>query len=344
MSKQHFRTLLHRYRSGTSSEREKKLVEQWFDLLGGDMPARSLEQNRQIEERLWQAIQEKQDYSSKRPQLLRPYRWMSAAAVILLLAVWGGYQYVSNQATGSEASLAVDREKGGTIRRMNDTSADMKIELTDGSLVMLSPHGILEYPAQFASDRREVNLRGSAFFQVSRNPGLPFYVNTGDITTKVLGTSFRVEAGSSNGSVEVSVRTGKVAVFPRNPSGEQTSGKVKSGVILTPNHQVVYSQASQSFVTGLVKQPEVIASPEAAGNPVLPFIFEDTPLSAVLTRMEAAYGIEILLENDELGKCLFTADLTEQPLFIKLDLLCASLNATYEVRGTKILVSGSGCH
>lgn len=144
MSKHHFRTLLRRYRSGSSSEREKKLVEQWFDLLGGDPPVRSGEQNRQIEERLWQAIQNKQDYSLKRERPLRAYLWTAAAAVTLLLAVWGGAQYVGNLGSGTGATVATASAQQGTpIRRTNDTRADIRIELADGSLVTLSPRSSL---------------------------------------------------------------------------------------------------------------------------------------------------------------------------------------------------------
>jgi ferric-dicitrate binding protein FerR (iron transport regulator) len=191
-----------------------------------------------------------------------------------------------------------------------------------------------------------VNLTGEALFQVTRNPKQPFFVNAGEVTTKVLGTSFRVQTGDNNSSVEVLVLTGKVSVFQRDSPDEPTQDKIKKGVILTPNQRVVYTQASHSFETSLVEQPLVVA-PSAdtpgSGSETVPFAFEDATMAVVVEKLEKAYGIEIILENEELGDCLFTADITEQPLFTKLDLLCSSLNATYEVRGTKILIMGSGC-
>jgi hypothetical protein len=191
-----------------------------------------------------------------------------------------------------------------------------------------------------------VNLTGEALFQVTRNPKQPFFVNAGEVTTKVLGTSFRVQTGENNRSVQVSVLTGKVSVFQREAPEEQSKDKVKNGVILTPNQRVVFTQASHSFETSLVEQPMVVAPDDdtpVIQIPIVTFDFEDATMATVVGKLQKAYGIEIILENEELGNCLFTADITEQPLFIKLDLLCAALNATYEVRGTKILIMGSGC-
>ena len=63
----------------------------------------------------------------------------------------------------------------------------------------------------------------------------------------------------------------------------------------------------------------------------------------VIEKLEKSFGVEIILDNDAMRYCLFTADITQETLFTKLDLLCAAVNATYEVRGTRILISGNGC-
>ncbi len=346
MSKRHFHTLLSRYRKGECSEQEKRIVEQWFTLLDGEKPHHTYEESQQIENRIWQAIQQKQApvQATKVKKLLVFFRWRwVAAAAVLGVVVWGSYQFQLNNTLQTETGLLESQRSNGLLKRTNNTADLQLIKLEDGSEISLSPKGSIEFPAQFEGNKREVFLTGKAFFKVARNPQKPFLVYTGDIVTKVLGTSFWVNVSDNDQAVEVSVVTGKVSVFQRDARNDYVTEKVKSGVILTPNQRVTYEQKSQTFVTSLVEQPVLVNSTEQLTMTEVPFVFDDVPLSEVVAKLEAAYGIEIILENERLKNCLFTADITKQPLFTKLDLLCASLNASYEVRGTKILVSGTGC-
>ena len=73
------------------------------------------------------------------------------------------------------------------------------------------------------------------------------------------------------------------------------------------------------------------------------FEFDDAPIAQVLDKIEKVYGIDIELENDKLNACPLTADITQQPLYTKLDIICATINGKYEVKGTTILISGKGC-
>ncbi len=348
MSKQHFRTLLKRYRTDQCTPQERRLVEQWFSMLDGEPPVRTADENQQLEEKMWRAIQREQKTAERpvRPLTIRRW-WLSAAAAIVVLGLgWLGYDGLNSDSgtlTANNPAVVVPK---GVVTKTNDTAEALEITLSDGSQVILAPRSRVEYPIVFESARREVTLDGEAFFQVTRNPQQPFFVNAGEVTTKVLGTSFRVETGDNNASVQVSVITGKVSVFQREAPNERSVAKIKNGVILTPNQKVMYTPASHSFETSLVEQPMVVVPDDGApvaSKPVVAFNFEDATMATVVGKLEKAYGIEIILENEELGNCLFTADITEQPLFTKLDLLCASLNATYEVRGTKILIMGRGC-
>jgi hypothetical protein len=49
------------------------------------------------------------------------------------------------------------------------------------------------------------------------------------------------------------------------------------------------------------------------------------------------------VENEIMNNCILTADITKQPLYTKLDIICAAVGATYEVKGTTILINGKGC-
>ncbi len=345
MSKHNFHTLLSRYRSGECTEREKHLVEQWFSMLDEDFSARSREENAQLEEKLWKAIQERREVSKIKPfGFTSGWKWAAAAILTITVAGWAVYRALPGSDQVAAADAVMPYGAPASSMEKVSTGADAKpVILPDGSEIQLSAYSSIEYPSSFESDKREVLLTGKAFFKVVSNPGKPFFVYSGEIVTKVLGTSFWIDGSNPARTIEVSVVTGKVTVSKRSEADFVPSGPVKGGVILTANQKVKFSGKSDLFELGLVEQPVPLIPGENEMPAEESFVFEDTPIAEVIEKLENAYGIEIILENDALKGCLFRGDITRQPLFNKLDLLCSAGNATYEIRGTRVLVSGEGC-
>ncbi|WP_176884986.1 FecR family protein [Dyadobacter soli] len=353
MNKRHFHQLLTRYRSGECTEREERLVDQWFALIDGDAAEMADLQSEETEARLWQAIQSRTGQPrtvhsrteqetittthSKQKPLHFLLQWRSAAAAaVLVLALWGGYQWSRRNAGDADDQLS-EAASDNLISKTNTTNAPMWVLLPDGSRVSLQPQGGVKYAADFQNNKREIYLKGKAFFEVVRDERKPFLVYTGEITTKVLGTSFWVNRPAAGKGVEVSVVTGKVSVFQKDKEKEAASGDLAMGVILSRNQSVKYLPDSKNFAAMLVKRPIVDDHYKNA------FVFDDTRLSNVAQTLEKAYGIDIVLTNDRLKNCLFTADINKQPMFTQLALIAASVNATYTIKGTKIYLNGKGC-
>lgn len=339
MSKQNLHLLLTRYRNGNCTGKEKELVEQWFAMLGEDIPPLSDMEEKVLENKIWNQISANQN---KVRRLALVWKWSAAAAVFIFFSWWltaKRLPVLQDSLTRGGAVVAKDM-----IRKVNTTPGNITFSLPDGSSVMLAPKTVIEYPAKFTGETRKVILSGKAFFDVKRNPEMPFLVYTGEIVTKVLGTSFWVDDSDQNKSVEVSVVSGKVSVSKREDFNTNKTGRVKSGVLLTANQKVTFINESNTFETGLVEAPVPVVTPDPQSPPALTkFLFEDAPITDVIRELEVSYGIEIILENESLENCLFRGDISHQSLFTKLDLLCSSVNATYEVRGTRILISGKGC-
>lgn len=349
MDKRHFHQLLTRYRSGECTEREARLVDQWFALIDSDGAGTTDRPSEETEARLWQAIQLRTVQSGtrqsgtvgetaheafpKQKPLHFLLKWQWAAAAVLVLALWGGYQW-SRRIAGKQLA---ETTSGKFITKTNATNAPIWVVLADGSRVSLQPQGSIKYPAHFQNSKREIYLKGKAFFEVARDERKPFLVYTGEITTKVLGTSFWVNGTAADNGVEVSVVTGKVSVFQKDKEKEAASGDLAVGVILGRNQSVRYTSAMGRFIAMLVKSPIVDDGYKNA------FVFDDTRLGKVAQTLEKAYGIDIVLTNDRLENCLFTADINKQPMFTQLALIAASVNATYTIKGTKIYLSGKGC-
>ncbi len=147
---------------------------------------------------------------------------------------------------------------------MAGTGSGRAIDLPDGSRVTLEKGSKLYYAADFSSDdkaKREVYLTGEAFFEIKKNAARPFYVYTSTVITKVLGTSFRVEAYPSASKATVTVKTGKVSVYRKDDFYQTTHGGTESGgVIVTPNQELVYDQQSNELNKILTEKPEKVSA------------------------------------------------------------------------------------
>jgi transmembrane sensor len=331
MSKQSFEFLLDKYLAGECNTTEKKMVEQWFELTGNDttVPKSEPEWN-SVKNKMWHEIHQEADLSVIKPIPMwrKSLFKFSAAASIALLLGMGLYLDYSNR----QNSL-ISNESAGMISQENATDKVIALKLEDGSVINLYPKSKLSYPSHFAKDKREVTLVGNAFFDIKRNPEKPFLVLTGETITKVLGTSFFIKS-DLNAEIEVEVKTGKVSVYKKGADNPK-----ENGVILTPNQKVIYFDEGNHFVTGLVEKPEVLVTVKDK----IDFDFKNTPLTEVLKRFKEAYGIDIFLENENIGHCTFSGDLNTMPIYTQLDVLCQTLNATYQIKGTDISVSGKGC-
>ena len=345
MNRQSFATLLNKYLTGNCTPSEQKVVEEWYELLE-EIPDSDWN-TRELEEKLWQRISLHSKPNQKVVAVEKPairfwkntyFRVGIAASILLLISVLS-WPYFQKKVDKAEVSVKHSSVKG-MVDMENSSNHPIKVMLEDGSQVTLNPHSKLSYPEKFIDDKREVYLTGEGFFEVQKNPAKPFFVYTGNVTTRVLGTSFYVKSFDGVKKVEVEVVTGRVSVYEKHTT-KTDENKQSNGVVLTPNHKVTFFAESNVFVTNIVKNP-IIQLGKIQDTKVF-FEFDDTPIVNVLQKLREAYGIDILIEDEGLNNCFLTADITHQPLYTKLDIICAAVGATYEVKGTTILISGKGC-
>jgi transmembrane sensor len=358
MTKEEFILLLEKYTSGTISPGEHSelftaissghyddLVSQHIgnNLLNDDTEGANLPPHRSAEILHKVLSSEKQNSLllprvSKKPRIIR---WMAIAAVTVTI-IFSVYLLTgrSHSPAVSPISFSKDMEE-----KSNTSAQPQKMQMEDGSIITLQPGSVIHYPLHFLPGKREVFLEGEAFFEVSKNPNRPFFVYNKNIVTHVLGTSFNVQVNNETHQVEVSVRSGRVEVYENNTAGKNEVAHKNNGVILLPNQKVIYNEVARQFVPSLVDKPLPIINELNDKEPVVEnIVFDETPLKTVLPYLEKNYGIEIVVENEDLYKCLFTGDVSRQELYTRLDVICQAVNASYEVKGTKILIKGKGCN
>jgi transmembrane sensor len=294
--------------------------------------------DRQVE-RIWSRIEDTITVSREAsPQrwLIWGISWKVAATIALVAGVAWLAQPVFLKNDSGVAATSLESPQEWT-EAVNDNHKTMIIQLSDGSTVHLEKSSSLRYPKGFSGTNREVHLTGAAFFDIQKNPEQPFLVYSNGLVTKVLGTSFFVQAHKDAPDVSVSVRTGRVSVYADKPS--QTQDPEANGIVLTPNQKAVYQRKEATISKVLVEKPVLLLPKVAADH----FAFEAATASQVFTALEKAYGIEVVYDEELLRHCYLTINLSEENLFQKLEVICKVLGAQYKLIDGQVIIYSKGC-
>lgn len=164
-----------------------------------------------------------------------------------------------------------------------------KHTLPDGTIISLNAASKVSYPEKFVGDQREVHLEGEAFFDVKRDEQKPFVIKAQGSVTKVLGTSFNINAYPGENNVEIAVMSGKVAVFPW-PGNEESE---KEMLLLSQNEKAILKPETHQ-VTKSTADLESIASWK---NNLL--IFKNDPFEVMVKKLERWYGVQFIIQTKE---------------------------------------------
>lgn len=87
-----------------------------------------------------------------------------------------------------------------------------QLSLPDGTRAWLNAASFIKYPIGFSGNMREIEMGGEIYFEVAKNPVMPFIVKVNGIQVKVLGTHFNVSAYSDEEIISTTVLEGSVLV------------------------------------------------------------------------------------------------------------------------------------
>lgn len=193
-------------------------------------------------------------------------------------------------------------ESPDTIIRYNTLTIpkgnDYHLMLSDGSVVYLNTSSRLRYPVRFSGKTREVELLGEGYFDVKHDPDHPFIVKTKDVAVKVLGTSFNVRAYQEEEAIYTTLVEGRVEV--RNQQSE---------VILSPSQQAVCTPEGRNIDVQTVNTDYYVGW--ISGR----FIFNNTRLDDILTRLQQWYNFEVFYEKEELKDLPFSLNIDKHKDF-----------------------------
>jgi len=193
-----------------------------------------------------------------------PYlKYMAAASILFLIGL--GFFFKPDNTTEKQLSFKT-------------SDIPKSIQLSDGSKIYLAANSSFQYPEKFMGDQRKVSLlKGNAFFEIAKDKTHPFIITSGEVKTRVVGTSFHIQFSKSK--CEVIVVTGKVNVSAKGQS-----------VDLVPNQEALFTAqkltrqlADKSFLVNWYATDVTL---------------NQTTLKQVITILQYKYGVSFQY-NDE---------------------------------------------
>ena len=193
----------------------------------------------------------------------------------------------------------------------------ISISLSDNSKVWLNSNSEIIVPKYFKGNKRKVYVKGSAFFEVTKNPKRPFIILANQTITKVLGTSFYLKAPQTDSVVELSVVTGKVSFTDeRNPA---------NNAILLPGQTGCIDHNKGQLIKESYKDQNFLAW--KTGN----MQFNNASLEEVCKVISSYYNVEIkpgLLKNNK--NISFSGSFDNKPLLEVLSVIEITLGIKFE--------------
>ena len=180
------------------------------------------------------------------------------------------------------------------------------IELPDASTVVVNALSELSYSKSNWDNKREVELRGEAFFKVAK--GAKFDVVTSEGTVSVVGTQFNVKQRGSY--FEVECFEGIVKVTSPNATEKLTAGN---------RYRVSNGVASLGKTT--YQNPQWTKNVSS---------FERVPLSEVIAELERQYNLKVRMENIS-AELLFTGGFVHDSLENALQSISEPLDFGYTI-------------
>ena len=243
----------------------------------------------------------------------------AAAILVVLLGLLGSGIYLAFESGEGKTEQLVFMDA------VNPKGQRATIMLADSTKVFLGPASKLTYPTAFPAENREVFLEGEAFFEVKRNTGQPFIVHTGPVQTRVLGTSFKVNA-FADAPLSVSVVTGSVEVKTDPTSPGTVSNILRAGEKLT------YTRGQPVHLA--VTDPDATDSWKNAR-----LVFSAQPLADIFHELERWHRTEIRIEKKQLAAEQLTVTITAtMPLSQIMNILSAAGKFRYEIKANYVRI------
>ncbi len=236
-----------------------------------------------LNETLWKIAERRNTVTGKSP-IRKMYEQFAKIAAILIvpLILYTVYvQFYNIQSYNTSVQTVSVNSQPGTIT---------KLVLPDGTKVCLNGGSTISYPSYFTGKKRDVSLTGEAYFEVAKNKKIPMKVLAGDVSLKVYGTSFNVNAYPNEKFAKVTLVEGSVSLS--SPPGKFNKGKE---FFIEPGQTVTFYNDSKKLK---VEHKDTFLY-TAWKDGLL--VFRNTSFESVLKQLSRRFNVDIELVSRNLA-------------------------------------------
>jgi ferric-dicitrate binding protein FerR (iron transport regulator) len=238
-------------------------------------------------------------------------------AAILVIGLLLGYYIHTIQDTSMPVYFTSLSPKGSIT----------EMYLPDGSHVYLNSGSELKYSINGTDKKREVFLKGEAWFQVAKMKEKPFLVHTPLYDVKVTGTIFNVKAYEDDNEVVTTLEEGGVKVI----SSENL--QLGKDIAVVPGEQLVYTKSTNAIQ---IQQVNTKWYTSWKDNKL---VFINMSVKELKVLLERKYGVNIEIEDESILKYHYDGTLKDETILEVLDIIKHTLPIEYKVVGQKIVIS-----
>ncbi len=336
--------IVEKFIAGNCSDSEKMQLKSWIDdgknepsltkiideLLANELYSYDVVnkyQEDQIWERIYADLKSKspstkfpKDVKSNTKRFARQIQFKKWAAVLVLLICVGvvARYFLNNQNLSSNQSQAALQ----WIIKTSNPGEKVQFSLPDGTLVKLNANSNLRYNDNFNLKERKVFLSGEAYFDVKRNENKPFTVFSGDIQTKVLGTSFNVKSISSS-EVSIAVTSGNVLV--QNEDGSNNIALRKGEMTRIDAQEEIWAKTKFDYRREIGWKDGIL-------------VFSNERFDQILTRLQYWYAVDFEVHGNANPDILINTTYDNDPLDRILNGLSFTYGFNYEIQGKRVII------
>ncbi|QGY43963.1 DUF4974 domain-containing protein [Maribellus comscasis] len=235
-----------------------------------------------------------------------------AASVIILIAFGFGSIWTNEHIFNGNKPIIVHFEA--------PAGEKSKIQLADGSNVWLNSETVLTYNV---TNPRNVAVEGEAFFDIKKDAGKPFWVETpSGMKVKVTGTRFNLRCYADDLIVETTLEEGKVSILGEN------SNRL---AVLTPGQQARYTYKGEVHVENV--SPELYSLWK--NNEI---VFSEISFRDLVPQIERWFGVSIELDPKINDEDRFTMTIKTESLREMLNMMKLTSNFNYEINGSRVKI------
>jgi ferric-dicitrate binding protein FerR (iron transport regulator) len=192
--------------------------------------------------------------------------------------------------------------------------------LPDGSKVWLNAASSMRFPTSFTGKERRVEITGEAYFEIAKNPAMPFKIQVGRGEIDVLGTHFNINAYADEPTVKTTVLEGAVAVKKETAqqvleSGQQAVFGPQGGITLSKNVDVAQETAWKDGF----------------------FWFDNTDIHTLMRQVSRWYDVEVTFKG-KIEDDGFTGKVPRNVPLSKLLNVLEQYELHFAIEGKKIIV------